>query len=147
LVQQTEFHAESKQRLLEMVAIAIDVRERFLTQLDREVDSLKRAVETLTPIITEVTSLADECFQAVGFGTLEAFRTQMTTLGDQCESTAQRRQRVINAHETLHLDDVNLPTYLYQDLSVSYPVLAGVGRLLNRLESLKHRIDREIIAF
>jgi hypothetical protein len=146
LVQQTEFHAESKQRLPKMVAIAIDVRERFLTQLDREVDSLKRAVETLTPIIKEVTSLADECFQAVGFGTLEAFRTRMTTLGDQCESTAQWRQRVINAHKTLHLNDVDLPTYLYQDLSVSYPVLAGVGQLLNRFESLRRRVDSEIAA-
>jgi|APHM01.1.fsa_nt_gi hypothetical protein len=147
LVQQTEFHTESKQRLLEMVAIAIDVRERFLSQLDRECDSLERAVETLPSILEEVNSLADERLQTAEFGALEAFRTRMTTLADQCESTAQRRQRVINSHETLHLDDIDLPTYLYQELSVSYPVLAGVGQLLNQLESLKRRVDREIAAF
>ncbi len=147
LVQQTEFHVESKWPLLEMVAIAINARERFISQLDREVDSLERADQTLTSILEDVTSLADERFQAMRFGALEALRTRLTTLGDKCEFTAQERQQVINAYEPIHLDDMDLPTYLYQDLSVSYPVLAGVGQLLNRIESLRRRIDREIAAF
>ena len=39
----------------------------------------------------------------------------------------------------------DLVTYLYHDLSVTYPVLAAAGAADDRLEELQRSIERELI--
>lgn len=147
LTQGATFHAKCKRRLLDMLDTVIEIRERFAGHLDREYTSVEYANDNLAPMIEEVSSVADEPMETKGFGTLEAFRTRIGILADQCESLATRRQETLADHESAILDDMDIPSYLYQDLSISYPVLATVGELSLRIESLKACIDRQIADF
>ena len=56
------------------------------------------------------------------------------------------RQRVLADHERrLALgDDLDLPAYCYQDLDVTYPVLAAVAAVGDRLDTLRRQIEREM---
>ncbi|SDF38314.1 hypothetical protein SAMN04488067_10414 [Halorubrum xinjiangense] len=158
------FHEEYKRSLLSAVETAVQEREAFLDAVESEIESVERADSRLEPIRTEIEAIEDEVggderavdgdggdsagdggdAAAIGFGALDACRTRTAALREDCDRIAARRQRVLADHERqLSLgDEIDLPGYCYQDLDVTYPVLAAVGAVGDRLEGLKGRIEK-----
>lgn len=144
LTQTSRFHAEYKRTLVDAVDAAIDERERFLNAIDAEAESVTRAESRLAAIDDECETMADEVQADADFGTLDACRARTAVLTSDCDRIAARRQRVIaDTERTLALDaNADVQTYLYQDLSVTYPVLAAVGTVGDRLDVLRRSIER-----
>lgn len=144
LTRGSRFHAECKRSLLDAAETAIEERERFLDAIESETESVDRAASRLAPIRSEVASTARTDFSEDGFGTLDAYRARTEVLIDDCDRIAARRQRELASHERdLAIDgDLDVPSYLYQRLDATYPVLATVGALGDRLDDLKRRIER-----
>ena len=150
------FRGEYKRSLLSAAESAVAERKRLLDAVESEIESVERADSRLGPIRSEIGAIEDEIGVAgsegvdgadvddLGFGALDACRTRAEALRDDCDRIAARRQRVLADHRRrLALgDDVDLPTYCYQGLDVSYPVLAAVGVLGDRLTLLRSRIER-----
>ena len=144
------FHEEYKRSLLSAVETAIQEREAFLDALESETESVERAGSRLEPIRTEIEAIDDELggdegdAAGAGFGALDACRARTAALRDDCDRIAARRQRVLADHDRrLALgDEIDLPEYCYQDLAVTYPVLAAVGAVGDRLAALRERIER-----
>lgn len=146
LTRTSRFHAEYKRSLLDAVEASIAERERFTETLQSERRSLDRAVSRLAPIEREITATAREEIPGADFGVLDACRARTKALRSDCDRIAARRQREIADHErSLALgDEIELVTYLYQDLSVTYPVLAAIGTVGDRLDALRREIERDI---
>lgn len=146
LARTSRFHAEYKRSLLAAVDAAIEERERFLKTVRSETESVERAASRLSPIASETESMAGTADPDAGFGALDASRARAKVLLGDCDRIAARRQRELAAHERdLALgDDIDLPTYLYQDLAVTYPVLSAVGAVGDRLDALVSRIERSM---
>ncbi|GAB7009161.1 DUF7260 family protein [Halorubrum trueperi] len=146
LTRTARFHAEYKRSLLAAVDDAIDERELFAETIGSEIESVDRAASRLTPIDRELEAMAREEVPDGDFGALDACRARTNVLRSDCDRIAVRRQREIVDHErSLALDgDVDLATYLYQDLSVTYPVLAAIGTVGDRIDALRRDIEREI---
>jgi hypothetical protein len=144
LTRGSRFHAECKRSLLDATEAAIDDRERFAEAIASEAESVERAASRLKPIRSEVASTARTDFSQDGFGTLDAYRARTEALLDDCDRIAARRQRELASTERdLAIDgDLDVPGYLYQDLAATYPVLATVGGVGDRLDDLKRRIER-----
>ncbi|EMA59080.1 DUF7260 family protein [Halorubrum lipolyticum] len=144
LTRGSRFHAECKRSLLDATKTATEERERFADTVRSEAESVERAASRLTPIRSEVASTARREFSEDGFGTLDAYRARSEALIDDCDRIAARRQRELASHERdlAIAGDIDVPTYLYQDLSATYPVLATVGAVGDRLDELKRRIER-----
>ncbi|ELZ42969.1 hypothetical protein C463_10205 [Halorubrum californiense DSM 19288] len=150
LTRTQSFRAEYKRSLLGAVETAVQEREAFLDALESEIESVERAGSRLDPIRSEIEAIADELggdeadAADAGFGALDACRTRTVALREDCDRIAARRQRVLADHERrLALgDDLDLPEYCYQRLDVSYPALAAVGTVGDRLEALRSRIER-----
>lgn len=153
------FHPEYRQSLLDAVDTAVAERDAFRDALETETDSVENAASRLAPVRDETEAIdgevrgrSDSADAAAtepvspGFGALDACRARVETLCDDCDRIAARRQRVIADHDrSLALpDDLDLPTYCYHDLDVSYPVLAAIGRVGDRLDALRRRIERAI---
>ncbi|WP_206424401.1 hypothetical protein [Halorubrum sp. CSM-61] len=140
----SRFHAECKRSLIDAAETAIEERERFVRTVESEAESVDRAASRLAPIRSEVASTARTEFSKDGFGTLDAYRARTEALIDDCDRIAARRQRELASHERdLAIDgDVDVPSYLYQRLDATYPVLATVGAVGDRLDDLKRRIER-----
>ncbi|WP_424015654.1 DUF7260 family protein [Halorubrum xinjiangense] len=143
------FHEEYKRSLLCAVETAVQEREAFLDAVESEIESVERAESRLEPIRTEIEAIEAEIGggdepEALGFGALDACRTRTEALREDCDRIAARRQRVLADHERrLALgDEIDLPGYCYQDLNVTYPVLAAVGAVGDRIEGLRERIER-----
>lgn len=146
LTQTSRFHAAYERSLLDAIDTAIEEREGFLETVRAETESIDRAASRLSPIEEETVTMstAERDGEGFGFGTLDAYRARTTTLIEDCDRIAARRQRRLADHDRdLRLDDdLDLPAYLYADLSVTYPVLASVARAGDRLDDLKRRIER-----
>lgn len=138
------YHAGYESALFDAVDDAIEERERLLKRIRVESDSLDRAGSRLAAVRREIASL-DAAVPESGFGALDACRARTGVLVDDCDRIAARRQRVLAEHEReLRLGDdaPGLPTYLYQGISATHPVLAAVGTVGNRLDDLRRRIER-----
>ncbi|WP_418284224.1 DUF7260 family protein [Halorubrum sp. DTA46] len=138
----------SKSALLSETDEAIEERERLLDALDTESESIDRAADRLCSILGEIATLSGTDRSELGFGALDAYRVRTLTLREGCDSVAARRQRELaGIGRSLRLSDAvpDLATYLYHDLPVTYPVLATVGAVGDRLEGLRRSIERALI--
>ncbi|MBP1922407.1 hypothetical protein J2751_001415 [Halorubrum alkaliphilum] len=127
---------------------SIEEREQFITAVDTERESLTRAADRLRSIAEELQTLGEPPLSDLDYGTLDAYRVRTETLESNCDAIARRRQREHAAtSRSLQLDDTlpDVATYLYQDHSVTYPALATVGRLGDRLCDLRESIGREMM--
>ena len=165
LTRTDSFHEAYKRSLLSAVETAIQEREAFLDAVGSEIESVERAGSRLDPIRSEIEAIDDELGVGDGqakerdgdgdrdgeraaptFGALDACRTRIDSLRDDCDRVAARRQRAVADNERrLALDDgFDLPTYCYQDLDATYPVLTAVGAVGADLDALRRRIERSM---
>ncbi|MFC7185632.1 DUF7260 family protein [Halorubrum yunnanense] len=138
------YHPEYGRALFDAVDDAIEERDRLVERLRVETESLDRASSRLGAVRREIETL-DATVPEGGFGALDACRARAGVLVEDCDRIAARRQRAIAEHgRELRLDDdvVDLPTYLYQNVSATYPVLAAVGAVGDRLDGLTRRTER-----
>lgn len=144
LTRNTAYHPDCERALFGAVDAAIEERERLEERLATEAESLDRAGSRLAAVRREIASL-DAVIPEGDFGALDACRARTGVLVDDCDRIAARRQRVIAAHgRELRLDEdaVDLPTYLYGSTGATYPVLAAVGSVGDRLDGLRGQIER-----
>lgn len=144
LTRSSGFYTEYERPLFGAIDDAVDERETLLERIDVEIGSLDWTASRLASIRGEIAALGREVPEG-DFGALDACRARTAVLVKRCDRIAARRQRVLASHvRDLRLgdDDIDLSSYLYQDLSVTYPVLAAVGTIGDRLDALTHRIER-----
>ncbi|MWV65353.1 hypothetical protein GRS48_11055 [Halorubrum sp. JWXQ-INN 858] len=147
LTQEASLHDRYKRSLLSKTTAAIEERDAFADALDAEAGSIDRAANRLLAVLEEVATLSRTDRSALGFGALDAYRARTTVLTGECDAVAERRQRdLAEIERTLRLGDgvPDVATYLYQDLAVTYPVLATIGVVGERLTRLRHEIEREM---
>lgn len=148
LTQGSAFTERYKRSLRSKTMESIDERERLIEAVDMERESLERTTGRLASITEELRTLAGSPLSALDYGALDAYRVRTETLESNCDAVARRRQRELAAtNRSLQLDDTlpDVATYLYQNRSVTYPALATVGELGDRLCTLRDRIEREMI--
>ena len=120
-------------------------RERFVEGLDAEADSLCGSEDRLAAVHGEVGSLADE--PVPDFGAQDAVRARLGVLADRCDAVAADRQAALREWQERFDAPVavpDLPRYLYADLDATYPVLATVAAVGERVDRLRRRVEREM---
>ena len=127
---------------------AIASREELLSVVESESESVSRAAADLVPVADELETFARTEFCDGRFGTLDAYRARLDVLAERCETVGTRRQRDrADGERSASLDDTvsDVQTYLYQELPVTYPVLAAVAGVAGRIESVRRDVERAMI--
>ncbi|MFC5280011.1 hypothetical protein ACFPM1_14770 [Halorubrum rubrum] len=148
LTREPTLREQSRSSLLTKTTEAIRRREEFLERLESESASVSRARETLSSIVEEIGSFSRREFETERFGALDAYRARLNVLAEKCDEVAARRQRArIDGEQWANVGEgaSDVQTYLYQDLSVTYPVLAGVAAVGRRVESVRLDVERAMI--
>ena len=148
LTRESVFHEHVRQSVLEQTTVAIETRDEFETVLDREQESVRAAVDELHSLDESVESLGETAVEQQDFGALDAHRARLEVLERRCDEVATNRQEERAATErSMHFDGEtdDVQTYLYQDLPVTYPVLAAVAAVGRQIGAVRRDVERAII--
>ena len=134
----------TRSSLLSRTTEAIEQREMLIELVAAEADSLDRAASNLRPVLDELATLSRTDFTAERFGALDGYRARLAVLEDTCDGIAERRQHDrTDAERSVVIGAVpDVQTYLYQELPVTYPVLAAVAEAGDRIGSVRDDVAR-----
>lgn len=139
-----------KGQLLQAATQSRQRRERFLPSLEREAETLTRMEGTTTEIGSRLDCVSTRLPSELSFRELVATDTRLRDDERRCEELLSERQRQrTDGHTALAVPEASVPdlqTYLYQPLSVTYPVLADVTELVERIQRTRRRITEDVIA-
>lgn len=139
------FDQRSKETVRSAIVESRTARRSLLAAIDDEEESLAVATEDLTPVVESLASLSGRRFVDESFGALDAYRARLGQLEETCETVLTRRQDAVFDQRRaawLPADAPDVAQYFYQGLEDSYPVMAVVADLLERIRDLRSRVER-----
>ena len=148
LTRESALHELVRRSVLDQTTTAIETRDEFETVLDREQASVRAASEELHSLDESVESLGKTAVDRLDFGGLDAHRARLEVLERRCEEVATTRQQErVAVERSMHFDGEtdDVQTYLYQDLPVTYPVLAAVAAVGRQIDAVRRDVVRAII--
>ena len=148
LTRESALHEHVRRSVLDQTTAAIETRDEFETVLEREQASVRAASEELRSLDDSVASLGETAVDRLDFGGLDAHRARLEVLERRCDEVATTRQRErVAVEQSMHFDGEtdDVQTYLYQDLPVTYPVLAAVAAVGRRIDAVRRDVERAII--
>ncbi|WP_331235870.1 DUF7260 family protein [Natronorarus salvus] len=137
------FSPQMRRALVQQGNEARDRRSLLLRALDRELDSLSAADETLTEVEESLSEIESRPEITRSFEWLTASWDRLRELRSECDRLVERRQEEIHEEAIARgpRGRSSLHDYLYQSLPVSHPVLADAAATLDRLD----RIERGVV--
>ncbi|MFO7927894.1 MAG: DUF7260 family protein [Halobacteriota archaeon] len=141
----TEFNGRCKRAVLSAVSTSQSARKSLLGVIDRERESILAARDDLVPLVEELGELDAVPFDDETFGALDAYRARLQVMRKRCEELSDRRQGSIFDQRRIQRLPSNVPDvtmYFYQGIGVEYPVISIVAELLDRIETLRERVER-----
>lgn len=139
------FDKRCKTTLRSAITESTTARRSLLVAIDEEAESLSTATEALTSVAKSLDSLSERPFAEESFGGLDAYRARLGQLETKCEDALNCRQRSVFDQRRaawLTADAPDIARYLYQDLEANYPVMAAIADLLDRVKTLRRRVER-----
>jgi hypothetical protein len=145
LTEGTAFDERCKTILRSAIDESTTARRSLLAAIDEEANSLSTATEELTSVANSLDSLSERPFVEESFGGLDAYRARLGQLETNCEDALDRRQRSVFDQRRaawLPADAPDIARYLYQNLDADYPVMSVIADLLERISTLRSRVER-----
>lgn len=127
-----------KRNLLVKTTVAIERREEFLEELDKEQTALETCADELADIDSSLKKLPKCSPRQQLLEDLLDIWKQYNTLEERCNRLLERRQQQIrDARRSVRLfgDQHALNDYLYGGLETSYPVLTATLTMVKRINS------------
>lgn len=144
---QGRFGEYCKQSVLAKAEQAQDERERFLSTLDAERASLVDTEERIHGILDQVERAVDEEGEELSFSAVEGVRSTLLDLRSECDELAADRQAAIRRqHRQLWVprSAPDVPTYVYQELDETYPVLSTIADLGKCITNRRRIVEQRI---
>lgn len=147
LVDGSVFNERCKRAVLSAVSESQSSRESLLAAIDTERESMAAATDTLSDAATELEQLSSRSFTRKSFGSLDAYRTRLGVIEEQCEAVSERRQaEVFEQRRAVWLPSraPDIAQYFYQDIAIDYPAMSAVADLLEDIEDIRTDIERSM---
>lgn len=144
LAQHAALDPHSKQAVLAAASRAQEKRERLIGALDDEQESFTRLEERLLPVIEELPEYETATFSELSFGTLDAYRQRLLVLEENCDDLVDDRQDTLVAQRrnlSLPTEGPDVPTYVYRDLEMRYPIVSTTADVIERIQTLRQDVE------
>jgi hypothetical protein len=122
---------------------ATESRAALLNALDREAKSLQQARDTLEELNTTLTELNQQPVTAWTTNEIVAIHERLADFEAQCDQLAADRQVELRSQRIRgpkHTDE-EFNEYLYEPLSVTYPVLADLAEFTSLLHTARRYLE------
>jgi hypothetical protein len=126
---------------------ATESRAAVLDALDREAESLQHARDTLEELTTTLAELNQQPITAWTTNEIVATHERLAEFETQCDQLAADRQAELRSQrirDPKHTDE-EFNEYLYESLSVTYPVLADLTEFTSLLHTARQHLEQAVI--
>jgi hypothetical protein len=147
LTQGSALPSSVRAALVDSARAAREERVRFVEALDEEASSLAYAESVLADLLDELAARRERPIEGAARLELDAAVARLRVLERKCDDLAADRQAFLREQRrglSLSLSGPDLPTYLYQDCEVTYPVLATVAEASRLVSKRRRRSAREL---
>lgn len=127
------FERHHKQAVTVATEDVIEQRRRLLDALDEEQQSIERFREPLESVTDTIESLETGTLTSNSPKLLDGYRRRLDVLESRCHDLVERRQsEIVDDRRALSLsiNCPDIPSYLYTELPVTYPVIAPLTAAL-----------------
>jgi len=148
LTQATVLDPQSKQTLVGAARRAQNKREALVDALDAEKESFVPASRELFSVVDELQEYEQTTFAEASFGKLDAYRLRLTVLEETCEEIVDSRQEALVKQRrslSLPIDGPDIPTYVYQPLETTYPIVSTAATIIERIETHRDAVEQALI--
>lgn len=135
------------QTLLTGCQRAIESRTTLLSAFDREADDLQQMRDTLETVNSSLIEMNQRPLTAWSTDEIISTYKRLSEFQTQCDDLAAERQAELRSQRIpgpSHTDE-ELNEYLYESLSVTYPVLADLAKLSSYLHMARQRLEQALI--
>lgn len=140
------FERHHKQAVIVACEDAIDRRGRLAAALTEERTSIERLQEPVRSVITTLERLDTAATARDGPKLLDGYSRRVDVLTTRCHDLIDQRQsEIVDDRRALSLpiSGPDMPSYLYTDLPVTYPVVAPLTKALESAASVSAAIETE----
>lgn len=148
LTQTTVLRPQSKQTLVGAATQAQDKRAALVDALGAEKESFVPASQELLSVVDELQEYEETPFSEASFGALDAYRLRLTVLEETCEAVVDTRQNTLVEQRrslSIPIEGPDIPTYVYQPLETTYPVVSVAATVLERIETHRKSVEQALI--
>lgn len=148
LTQTTILRPQSKQTLVGAATQAHEKRAALVDALDAEKESFAPASRGLLSVVDELQEYEEATFSEASFGALDAYRHRLTVLEETCEELVDTRQDALVTQRrslSLPIEGPDIPTYLYQPLETTYPIVSTAATVIERIETHRNAVEQTLI--
>ncbi|MBP1987353.1 DUF7260 family protein [Halolamina salifodinae] len=124
-------------------------RNQYLDTLDRERRRLESAGDALERTADHASELDGDRLRRRSFEELQERYSCLEDARQSVKTTLERRQEQLHEGVTFgwqRRDTESVYRYLYRDLDATYPVLADGARVLDRIDTVEHRLTTALTA-
>lgn len=144
-----ELSPQVKRAVLAGVQESRTNREQYLETLERERQRLDDAGDCLEEAATACAELDGDRLRRRSFDDLQARFERLEAERDTLTATLEARQEQVQdgvAFGWRRRDSESVYRYLYRDIDATYPVLADGTRVLDRMDTVEHRLTTALTA-
>jgi hypothetical protein len=137
------FERHHKQAVTVATEDVIEQRRRLLDALDEEQQSIERFREPVESVTDAIESLETGTLTSASPKLLDGYRRRLDVLESRCHDLVEQRQsEIVDDRRALSLSSncPDIPSYLYTNLPVTYPIIAPLTTVLETASG----IDAEV---
>lgn len=141
------FEQHHKQAVIVATEEVIDQRRMLLDALDEEQQSIERFQTPVRSVIDAIHSLDSGTLASDSPKLLDGYQRRIDVLETRCHNLIDRRQsEIVDDRRALSLpiSGPDLPSYLYTDLPVTYPVIAPLTSALESAAGIDAAVTTDL---
>lgn len=143
LEQHSVLSSEIKRALLEATDQSIASRRRLLGAVEHEAELVAEARREIKAVNTELESILSQPLDQLEFNALRLSRARLLELETDCDELVAVRQPQIRRRRELTIAAIGtFEKYLYDDCAYTYPVLAAIANLGERIDRERRVLER-----
>lgn len=141
------FERHHKHAIVSKTRETRELREQLVAALEAERESLTALEEPVCSLAEQVDSLDTAHLETDSHRLLDAYRSRLDVLETRCHELIERRQsEMVTERRSLSLpiSGPDIQTYVYNDLTVTYPVIATLTELVDTAATARANIEAEL---
>ncbi|ELZ91621.1 hypothetical protein C440_14944 [Haloferax mucosum ATCC BAA-1512] len=136
------FSPALRQTVASAAATAVSERAEFIRVVDEEIDSIESMHDDIASLTARLSEFDDTPLSDRGFDELLALHDGLADLRGRLDALVVERQATIANHRrALSSLDHDVTEFLYENLSVRYPVLATAAAVAAALDTATGRVE------